>query len=464
MNPWQRTVIGFIVQARKLSRIGHLRFVAQWGDHMAETATFGAHWERAALQVNPFNYHGKNAPSGKFADEAAYNSALLKKCKEENISLIAITDHWCVDSAAKLIEEGASQDIVALPGFEANSAEGVHLLVIFEPGTKFAVINAAIGSCGATPGAANGTTGDSYKNILETMTQQGALVVPAHTNVPNSGMLTGRTGVPLVNMVQHQDLHAIAISPQQAPAKDQAAVLQGTAPFNRSQALATIHADDVCHPDTLTSPGATTWFKVSSLTLDSLKLALRTPQTRISLTDPTNSPRALLRGISWVGGFLDNVSVPLAEDLTTFIGGRGTGKSTILESLRYALQLPPLGPDATRDHTSIVNNVLRAGTTIQVTVDAISPKHSRYTITRTVPNPPVVLDASDTATTLKPADIIGTVEVFGQHELAELAQDKSSIALMLERFTGHGANDQEPIEIQSSLETNRRRRIIETNS
>jgi hypothetical protein len=51
--------------------------------------------------------------------------------------------------------------------------------------------------------------------------------------------------------------------------------------------------------------------------------------------------------------------------------------------------------------------------------------------------------------------VIGLVEVFGQHELAELAQDKTSVARMLERFAGAEGPDREHEEILGKLRENR---------
>src|SRR4051794_9391271 len=131
---------------------------------------FGAQWVRAALQVNPFSYQGASAPSQSFNSEDDYNQSLLEECQNLRIGLIAVTDHWRVDSASGLIVTAAANDVVALPGFEANTSEGVHLLVIFERDTEFSTVNAAIGACGAEPGCANGTTGKPYSEILEAMT------------------------------------------------------------------------------------------------------------------------------------------------------------------------------------------------------------------------------------------------------------------------------------------------------
>lgn len=422
---------------------------------MAEDV-LGARWIRAALQVNPYAYEGKNKPSTSFNSEDDYNKALLDECEQLAIELIAITDHWCVDTASSLMSAAQSRGITALPGFEANSSEGIHLLVIFEAGTKPATVNAAIGACGVEPSCVNGTTGDSFKAILEKMTEMGALVVPAHVNVPNSGMLTGRTGQPLVEMVKNPNLHAIAVSPGQPAGTDQAKIVKGKRPYDRKHPLAVIHADDVVHPDQLKQPGSTSWFKVSAPRLESLKLAVRTPETRVALSDPTGQPRATLRQMSWTGGFLDGATVPISSDLTALIGGRGTGKSTVIESLRYALGLDPIGEDAKRDHKAIVDKVLRSGTVVTLEVKTIAPTPHRFTIERVVPNLPVVRDASGTATNLLPVDVAGPVEVFGQHELAELASSPERVAEMLRRFAGTTGLDPEHEAVLEKLAENRK--------
>lgn len=426
---------------------------------MSEKTTHGARWVRAALQVNPYEYQGKNAPSATYNTEADYNKALLDECEVQDIELFAVTDHWKVDSAIQLIRDAADRGIVALPGFEANSDEGIHLLVIFEAGTSAATINAAIGMCGVAPGCANGTTGASFTDILEKMTVQGALVIPAHVNVPNSGLLTGRAGQPLVTKIKHPDLHALGITPSQADGTDQAAILNGTKPYDRAHPLAAIHADDVTKPSALQNEGASCWFKVSRLSVDSLKLAVRTPETRVSLKDPAIEARPTLKEISWVGGFLDGVTIPLSTDLTTLIGGRGTGKSTAIESLRFVLGLTPIGAEAKRDHDGIVSGVLKSGTVVKLLVETASPSVRTFTIERSVNNLPVVKDESGTATNLRPVDVIANVEIFGQHELAELTNDSSKVASMLQRFQGSGELTAEHIDTLEKLELNREKLI-----
>lgn len=156
-----------------------------------------------------------------------------------------------------------------------------------------------------------------------------------------------------------------------------------------------------------------------------------------------------------MGGFLDGVAIPLSTDLTSLIGGRGTGKSTAIESLRFVLGLSPIGEEAKRDHDGIVSGVLKSGTVVKLLVETNSPAARTFTIERSVHNPPVVRDESGIATSLQPNDVIADVEIFGQHELAELTNDSSKVASMLQRFQGKDELTAEHVDILNKLKLNR---------
>ncbi|MBF9434650.1 hypothetical protein HA133_01705 [Mycobacteroides chelonae] len=422
---------------------------------MQLATTPAARWFRAALQVNPYEYQGNPSPKSAYSTEAAYNKALLDECNKQGIGIIAITDHWCATSAAGLITDAEARGITALPGFEANSSEGVHLLVIFERGTKLDDITLAIGACGLTPGDPHAVADESFTEIVDAMTKRGALVIPAHVNIANSGLLSRIKGKPLEPMIKHVGIQALGVTPSVNPLGDQEKILENKSPFKRKHPLVKVHADDIMGPAGLATEGGSSWFKMSEPGLAGLKHALRTPETRVSVTDPASTSRVLLREISWTGGFLNGQVIPLAEDLTALIGGRGTGKSTMIESLRYVLNIAPIGAEAKRDHESIIKSVVHTATTISLVVDVILPESARYTVERTIPDPAVVKDASGTVTSLNPRDIVGNLEIFGQHELAELAQDKTRMAQMVARVAGKQTADKDRPAILKDLVDNR---------
>lgn len=90
------------------------------------------------MQVNPYGYLADHGKGSAFADEATYNAALIEACKENAVEVIAVTDHYKIDSAAGLISDAEKAGITVFPGFEAVSSDGAS-----EPHAKRAIIKGA---------------------------------------------------------------------------------------------------------------------------------------------------------------------------------------------------------------------------------------------------------------------------------------------------------------------------------
>jgi ABC-type cobalamin/Fe3+-siderophores transport system ATPase subunit len=82
-----------------------------------------------------------------------------------------------------------------------------------------------------------------------------------------------------------------------------------------------------------------TWIKMTTLSLRGLRDALMFPETRVSFkTDLPTPPSPRLLGVEIIGdtnSFFERVRVAFAENLNCLIGPRGSGKSTVVEALRY---------------------------------------------------------------------------------------------------------------------------------
>jgi DNA repair ATPase RecN len=166
-----------------------------------------------------------------------------------------------------------------------------------------------------------------------------------------------------------------------------------------------------------------------------LRQAFLDPESRIRLhSDDAPEPHVEFLAMSWEGGFLGDTAVHLNENLNVLVGGRGTGKSTMIESLRYVLGLDPLGDDARKAHEGVIRYVLRSGAKISLLVRSHRPSERSYTIERTIPNPPLVKDETGAVLNLLPKDVIPGVEVFGQHEISELTKSPEKLTLLLDRF------------------------------
>ena len=118
---------------------------------------------------------------------------------------------------------------------------------------------------------------------------------------------------------------------------------------------------------------------MSEVTVEGLRQAFLDPDSRIRLkSDPTPEEHAELVSLAWKGGFLDGAAIHFNPNLNVLIGGRGAGKSTVIESLRYVLGLDPIGEEAQKSHQGIVRQVLRSGTKISLVVRCYRPAESEY--------------------------------------------------------------------------------------
>ena len=82
------------------------------------------------------------------------------------------------------------------------------------------------------------------------------------------------------------------------------------------------------------------WLKMDVLDVEGIRLALLDPQSRLRRmgdTPPHHSYTRLKRITVRGTDFFDDIEIPLSSCLTALIGGRGSGKSTVIEYLRYAL-------------------------------------------------------------------------------------------------------------------------------
>jgi hypothetical protein len=62
--------------------------------------------------------------------------AVVRRAREAGLDLIAVTDHNTTENAAAVIEAAAGTDLAVLPGIELTTAEEVHILGLFDPGTE----------------------------------------------------------------------------------------------------------------------------------------------------------------------------------------------------------------------------------------------------------------------------------------------------------------------------------------
>ena len=399
----------------------------------------GARFYRCALQVNPYAYLGRHSKRTSFATEAEYNSAIVSTCQELGIEVIGVTDHYRVHDSKGLVQAARAAGLFAFSGFEAVTKDGVHLLCLFDP-EKDNALERFIGECGVHDTSATSPTGSLDTGELLTSSKRwGAVCIAAHV-AADGGILTKLSGQSRVNAWRSPDLFACALAGPISDAPDNIRpILENKdGEHKRSRAVAVINASDVNSPDDLKKSSGSCFIKMSEVSVEAFRQAFLDPNSRIRLhSDPQPEPHAEFLAVAWEGGFLDGTSVHFNGNLNVLVGGRGTGKSTMIESMRYALGLEPLCEEARKAHEGVIRYVLRSGTKISLLVQSHKPSVRSYIIERSVPNPPIVKDDTGEVLTLAPKDVMPGVEVFGQHEISELSKSAEKLTLLLERFVDH---------------------------
>jgi PHP family Zn ribbon phosphoesterase len=405
----------------------------------------GARFFRCALQVNPFAYTTRHAKQTPFKNEEEYNEAFVAACVKEGIEVVGITDHFRIATSQNLASALSAAGIYVLVGFEASSSEGVHLLCLFPGSTASHDLERMIGACGVTLTDADSPQSDkSCEQLLQLIPKLGGITIAAHA-CSSSGLLVTLKGQTRSRVWTNPDLLAAIALPgprSGAPEACRDIIANKDPAHARPRPVAVVNANDVSSPAALSDPSITTWIKMVTPSIEGLRQAFLDSESRIRLSsDPKPTSHTELIAMSWAGGLLDGQSLRFNESLNVLVGGRGAGKSTLIEGLRYAFDLPPRGDEARRTHESMVKSVFGQGATISVLIRSPLPSPQYYLIERIYGNRPRVRDQNgDLLQNVSPRSVLGSLEVYGQHEISELTRFPEKLAQLLRRFTEPAAD------------------------
>ena len=142
-----------------------------------------------------------------------------------------------------------------------------------------------------------------------------------------------------------------------------------------------------------------------------------------------------IRAINVIGGFLDGTRIDFADGLNCIIGGRGAGKTTALELIRFALDALPdenIDPSGRRRIEALLEENLTGGR-VELLIETREGMH--YTITRAWGEQPIVLtdDGKATEITLKNGNLF-RADIYSQNEVESIADRSASQLNLLDAF------------------------------
>lgn len=152
-------------------------------------------------------------------------------------------------------------------------------------------------------------------------------------------------------------------------------ILDGLVPAWGSKRLALFQTSDSRKEDFSRLGSHATWVKWAVPTAEAIRQACLAQESRIAHVDPALPNIWISRVVVSQSKFMGRVDVALNPQYTALIGGRGTGKSTLLDYLRWALCDQPA--DAT-DDDEVANPRVRQRKLIEATLkplDALVEVH-----------------------------------------------------------------------------------------
>ncbi len=287
---------------------------------------------------------------------------LLNFMKAE-IDCVAITDHNSGDWIDQLrttyseMKEAAEQDadfreIYLFSGVEISVNGGIHILAIFDVNDSKDKINdiLTLADYEGTKGKSDAVTIKSAKEVIQIILGKGGIAIPAHIDQP-SGLLEKQTGVSLNQILDSSIVTALEVVDLNS------SLLSKLGKRSFSYVL----GSDSHHPTGTANqsyPGKSfTWVKMGTPSLDGLKLALMDGELSIKRSDtivdnPNEHSVNYIKSIAFQKskyiGRKNDEHVTLNPWMNSFIGGRGTGKSSIVEFARLIMRRQDEIPESLR--------------------------------------------------------------------------------------------------------------------
>ncbi len=304
--------------------------------------TQGAEFRRADLHIHSFGEHGSyDVKDATMTPENIVDTAL-----SENLDVISITDHNVIGNVDRALKHAEGQAILVIPGVELSTTQG-HLLVYFP---TLRDLQAFHGRLTFTDDGKFCT--QTISQCLDFACQYRGIGVAAHIDL-KSGFeeAVPRYDAFKEDLLKCKNLLALEISDSanehwftdrddNLQRKYLHGVRRNHLGEEETYELPKVMNSDAHKLEALgrNARGAKklTRFKMDALNFDSFRIALvdSSARTRIEDLIPNEVPRFV--GLKLEGGLLNNQVVHFSNNLTCIIGGRGAGKSTMLESLRAA--------------------------------------------------------------------------------------------------------------------------------
>lgn len=291
-----------------------------------------------------FHLHTPGSYDYGHGDENQKNTTpeeFLLKCMEKELDCIVVTDHDTFQWVPKLrnaLEELCNtevpnfRNITIFPGVEINVQGNVHLLGIFDPNEEYENLVKLLGSIEVNNETQS--TNKAINEVIEIIVKNNGVAIPAHVDGP-SGLFSAPATI-IKSAFNTNDILALE-------------VLNATFHNGIYETLGVKHVGVLGSDShtTTTIGDKYTWVKMGVPNIEALRLALYDAQDGAirsieSFSDPNNIVgRTYIKELKISKGKCIGMNKPYSIQfspwLNSIIGGRGSGKSSIIKFIRLML-------------------------------------------------------------------------------------------------------------------------------
>ena len=411
----------------------------------------GSSWLRA-----DFHLHTKADKEFVYSGEDnSFVSSYVEKLEEQNIRVATITNHnkFDINEYKALSKKARKKEIYILPGIELSvndGSNGIHCLVVFNPtewlenSTDF--INQFLTQTFAGKANYENENGRSNDNLIETIKKLDAyekdyFIIMAHIE-QRSGFYKELEGGRIKELGQQPIFRKSVLGFQKVRTRDYVKNLEL---WLNNELPAFIEGSDAKSIDTIGIGNETngetqkTYLKLGAYNFEAIKYALLDKKFRqsSSLVSPTNG---YIKSISFNGGKLDGKTVQLNHSMNNLIGIRGSGKSSILEAVRYALDIN-LSKKQNVDFeykNNLVNALLGSGG--KITCILVDDQGVEYRTEKILGDRTNIYIGEELQIGLKPNAIVKKPIYFGQKDLSQIG-DSLSTEYLINKLIGNRLAD-----------------------
>lgn len=193
-----------------------------------------------------------------------------------------------------------------------------------------------------------------------------------------------------------------------------------------------VASTDAHHHDHVKNRDRCTWIRAEHCNFDELKAALSFPH-RVKL-EATKASHARIEGIHVRGAYISDAWIPLNDGLNALIGSKGSGKTALVECIRFALNTPI--PAERRESVSRhVNHILGSSGFVECLV--VDGDGTELLITRRADSPDRITvtsaDGEIRHLTTK-EELPFPISILGWHEIEAVADQADARISLLDRI------------------------------